>query len=324
MSQKTAETESNFDDVNEDNVENLINQMQQEGGKEEEEAEDLDLEKTQDEPEGNPKDEPKPAEAEQPKPQVLVTRDGKHEIPYSVLEHERNRSRELQRELDAIKAEKASQALQKPEAAPQDEPGTSTDMDEESLAAFREEFGDEAADAEIKRRAHYSNLEKRQKDLEKDLQEQKKWREDQEAKSQQTVLSEINEAIDSIPELRNWRDESDPMWDAAVALDNRLQNDPKFTGLSFRERFGVVVERLTGRKSQNSNTPSAEELLEQKLKQKEQSASRSTPSTLSDLPGGQMPDQSVTDTLERLTPSQLEAKFATMTDDQQNEYLSKL
>lgn len=263
---------------------------------------------------------------------VIKTRDGKHEIPYSVLEAERERTRKLNRELEELKAERQrieEERKQQEKANTQDDPGQSSDKDTFDLEAYREEFGDEAAEAEKARREQLQEMRDTQKRLEKELESNRTWREQQEAKAKETaqqeedrLQNEVNEAIDSIPELSKWMNDEDPMWDAAVALDNRLQKDPAFKDYTLKQRFETVVERLTG-KQPAPKTKDLEKDVDEKLAA-EEAAARSAPNSLSDLPGGMPADQAESDTLERMTPSQLEAKLAKMSQSEIDEYLSRL
>lgn len=333
-------------DVDEDNVEALITQMGQDSEAEDDTGtDDADTATASDDSDDKAKEdagqtkadddtaaadqddtkaEDKGKQDDEPQ-RVVKTRDGKHEIPYSVLERERQRNLELQRRLDENERQMRELQNKAPEKKDDQDTGQSADKDDFDLEAFREEFGDEAAEAEQKRRQKYADMEKRQAKLEQELEDNRKWRQQQEAKTKQDMESEINEAIDSIPELRGWRDDNDPMWEAAVALDNRLMKDPEFTDLSYRDRFVKVVERLTGRKASDTKTDdtSAQEALDKTLAEQEKSRGKA-PSSLSDIPGGHAADQSEQDTLERMTTAQLERKFESMTPEQQSEYLARL
>ncbi|MBL3825160.1 MULTISPECIES: hypothetical protein [unclassified Marinobacter] len=350
MSQKKFEEyESNPGalDVDEDNVDSLINQLGQDSEAEDDTgtddaetntaSDDSDEKAKADADETKVEEDDKAAAAQEEQkaeeqgekddepPRVVKTRDGKHEIPYSVLERERQKNLDLQRQLDEVKRQQQESREKAPETKDDQNAGQSADKDDFDLEAFREEFGDEAAEAERKRRQKYADMEKRQAQLEKEIEDNRKWREQQEAKAKQTVESEITEAIDSIPELRDWRDKEDPMWDAAVALDNRLMNDPEFADLPYRDRFVKVVERLTGRTLSDKKTDhkSAEAALDKTLAEQERTGGK-PPSSLSDIPGGHAADQSEQDTLERMTTAQLERKFESMTPEQQSEYLARL
>lgn len=344
---KLDEYLSNPDEMptDEESVEEFIRQMGDDGA---EEAADTDDEAGKEPPEeADKKPDPEPEKKDEsakdndkdddkakhePQP-VIKTRDGKHEIPYSVLEAERERVRKLNRELEELRAERErieEERKQQEQATTQDDPGKSAEKDTFDLEAYREEFGDEAAEAEKARREQLHEMRETQKRLEKELESNRAWREQQEAKAKETaqqeadrLQNEVNEAIDSIPELSAWMNEGDPMWDAAVALDNRLQNDPAFKDYTLKERFETVVERLTGKQPAPKTTEDLEKAADEKLAAKE-AATRTAPNSLSDLPGGMPADQAESDTLERMTPSQLEAKLAKMSQSEIDEYLSRL
>lgn len=342
---RTTDELNNLDDldVTEDNVDELINQLGQESETDEADADtdkdtDQGAEKEKGEADADAGDDTKkPGDADtdakdtpadekatqDDEPQrVIKTRDGKHEIPYSVLESERQKNAELQRKLDELKQRQQALGDKAPEKKPDQDTGKSADKDDFDLEAFREEFGDEAAEAEVKRRIKVEALEKRQVQLEAELAENKKWREDQEAKSRQTAADQVNEAIDSIPTLRDWREKDDPMWHAAVALDQRLMDDPEFKDMSFQQRFEAVVQRLTGQKPKPTEKDLEKEV-DTKLAEQE-AAGGSVPNSLSDIPGGVNTDQSESDTLERMTPTQLESKLEKMSPDELDAYLARL
>lgn len=261
---------------------------------------------------------------------VIKTRDGKHEIPYSVLEAAREEARKLRTKLDQY--EKEREQLERDKPAPttdNQDTATSSDKDEFDLDAFREEFGDEAAEAELKRRKELDSIREKQQRLEQELAANKEWREQQERqtkqeqeKAEEQLQKQVDEAIDSVPVLREWMNAKDPMWDAAVALDNRLRDDPAYRDYSLQQRFEAVVEKLTGQKP-NPKPEDLEKDVDKKLAAKD-AADRSAPNSLSDIPGGVQADQSDSDSLERMTTGQLEAKLAKMSAEDVEAYLARL
>jgi len=68
------------------------------------------------------------------------------------------------------------------------------------------------------------------------------------------------EAIDSNDDLAYWRENSAPLWEKAVATDNKLLADPATAKLSYEERFAKVVqmvkEEVTSNASEGVDTPS--------------------------------------------------------------------
>lgn len=266
----------------------------------------------------------------EPKP-VVKTRDGKHEIPYSVLEAERRRARELQAELEEVRRQIKQAA---PAAAASETPaetGEEQQAAKDHLQALIEEYGEDheivaAFRAERARTERYA----------RDLDELKAWRDKQERSSQVAEAVSVEEAIDSVFSdtrkpgetsiLRQWQQEGGPLWDAAVAVDVRLQNDPEHRHLPLTQRLEKVVEIL-GFKPNKPPAPNAgnaanlAETVERKLAEKDKAP---LPRSLSDLPGGEFSDQSEHDALERMTPSQIQAKFDRMTPTEQEEFLARL
>ena len=55
---------------------------------------------------------------------------------------------------------------------------------------------------------------------------------------------DIEEIVNSIPELSKWYKEHGELWKRAVAMDDELANDPKYKFLSTRERLTLVVEKI--------------------------------------------------------------------------------
>lgn len=267
-------------------------------------------------PEPEPKPDPKPKGAErddEPKP-VVKTRDGKHEIPFSVLEAERRRARELQAELDAMRQQQPSTP-----APPADTGADTTDP----LQALIDEYG---ADHELV--LAFRQERARNEATTRDLAELKAWRQQQQNESVTRESLTVEEAIDSVfagtrgnqaSILRQWQQEQNPLWDAAVALDQRLQNDPEHQHLPMRDRFEKVIEIL-GHKPKPKPRDHAQ-TVEDKL------AARDTqplPRSLSDIPGGDFADQTEREQLEHMTGAQLDAKLARMTTSEQDAWLARL
>lgn len=264
-----------------------------------------------------------------PKTTVIKARDGVHELPYSVLEDARREAVTAKQERDALKAqlEQLSQQQAQAKAAEsgqQNAAAQPSDKGDEDLAEYEAEFGKEAAEAERKRREHYRQIEQRLATTEKTLQQQQareaQAEKDARAYQEQDLVATINATIESIPTLDQWRKSDDPLWHAAVAMDQRLQKDPAFANIPMKDRFQAVVDRLTGRTAKNQTIEDPQALLEQKLNK---TGTRS-PSTLSEIPGGYPSDQTAADEFGRLTAAQFAEKFDRMTPEQQEAYLANL
>lgn len=274
-------------------------------------------------PEGQTETDPKPegdtSKGENP---VIKAKDGKHELPYSVLESERRRSRELQQQLAEAQARLEEIEAAKQSGAPVADPAPTdigADDMEEAIKRIEEEYGE---DHELAKplRAQQSKLRDMEARLAK-LDELDSWRKQQEQKAAQTAVSEVDEAIDSIPVLAGWRAEQGPLWDAAVAVDARLMKDPEHAGKSLKERFEAVVRLMGHDPNPKTDPPNLEKVVDEKLAAQER---QRPPASLSDLPGGATFAQSEHESLENMPVTELAAKFDKMTPDQREAFLAGL
>lgn len=56
--------------------------------------------------------------------------------------------------------------------------------------------------------------------------------------------AKIQEAIDSIPELKHWQDHDTERWTLAAEIDKELRESGNYRGVPYRDRFLVVVQRV--------------------------------------------------------------------------------
>lgn len=271
------------------------------------------------------KDPDKPAEGDdgEPKP-VVKTRDGKHEIPYSELENARREARELKQQLEELKRQPATAPIETPDT-------TDTGKVEIDEQALIDEYGEELAKPIIA-------LHKQNQQAQQEIAELRQWRQEQAQAKEADEATTVNEAIDTVfadsikpgetSILRQWQESGDPLWDAAVALDNRLIQDPAWADKPHRERFEEVIQRLghAPKPAEPAGEPTKPEDLKAKADAKlaEKAGETSIPRSLSDLPGGAPPDQTLIESVERMSPKDIETKLASMTPDQQEEFLARL
>ena len=208
---------------------------------------DISDEVTEEEPEADEKEEisvpSTETQAEEEAP--ILSADGKHQIPYQVLKQEREARRaaaeqaaELQREIEALK-----QVQQTGIATPTDIP--TYDPNDPDIQALESEFP-EIARANRASRAEIDRLRQEMQSRDARIEAMaSQWEREQQAK-QQVVMEEIHAAIDANPTLRYLRSEdgNPQMWEAAVAIDQELQNRPAWANKPIAERFAKVVERL--------------------------------------------------------------------------------
>jgi len=254
-------------------------------------------EKNEEEEESDEKPDPESSTESKEEEAPVLSADGKHQIPYSVLRRERDARRQtesenasLHQQLESLKQQKPSEASQAiiPEL----------DHDDPEVKALEEEFPEIA---KINKAARAENQRLRQ---EIESQRSKvetmysEWEKEKSAK-QQVEVEKVNSEIDSNPVLRYLRAEGDEsLWKAAVEIDQRLQNSPAWADKPISERFSKVVERLEedfgpvkvpaeyqspARKTAAKTTPKP---------QIEDDEDDLTINTLSDLKGGSSPESS--------------------------------
>jgi hypothetical protein len=203
-----------------------------------EEEADEETDEKPDEPESSTE----PVQEEEEEAPILSA-DGKHQIPYTVLKQEREARRAaaeqaamLQAELEALKAAQASGV------AAQSIPETPIDPE---LAELESEFP-EIAKLNAATRAEMQRLRQEMEVKDQRLQAMAaQWEREQQAK-QQVEMEQVHAAIDANPTLRFLRSEDgDPkLWEAAVQIDVELQGRPAWAEKPVAERFAAVVRRL--------------------------------------------------------------------------------
>lgn len=150
--------------------------------------------------------------------------------------------------------------------------------------------------------------------------------------SADTSADDLQEAIDSVPLLAEWQ--TDPAhadkWARAVAIDASLIGSPKWGSKPQAERLAEVAKRVAEEFDlpAGDDTQTTRETTPPKGKARTDpakaitEAARTAPNTLSDFKGGN-PDKTSHESIARLPPSRLLARFDEMDDDAINEALRK-
>jgi len=175
-------------------------------------------------PAGQPAQAVEPAD---PKP-VVATKDGRHTIPYEVLESVRKQNSVLSDQVQQMQ-----QALQERDRLQQvlDRHGIKLDanhvedIDPETLQQLQEDFPT-VGNAIGKLVARVDALTKVQQPAV--------------TPSQQDP---VTQAFQSIPELGQWQTHDRDRMDYAIVVDERLMNDPMWQGKSVTERFAEAVRQ---------------------------------------------------------------------------------
>lgn len=266
----------------------------------------------------------------EPEKAPIQARDGKHTIPYAVLENTRQELGDTKSALEeaqkqAQKLQEQLAALQAGKPADQGKEGDKPDLPTDKTGAIdfealRKEYPEEIVNALEASFTTIAALNQKVGKLGEVIAERT-------SSEERTVEQEIQDAIDGIPQLSEWQSSGSPMWDAAVAVDLKLRHDPKYANKSFHDRFCDVVKTLTGKdpreEAKAPEQPSKEELERRAAAALEKAGTR-TPHSLSDIPGGTAPAQNEREAAESLTVTQLESKFEKMTPQQIDDYLSRV
>lgn len=230
---------------------------------------------------------------------VVLSKDGKHTIPYEVLENQRKRAQALEAENQQLKAiaaerDKLQAALDKNgiQLTAEEVEGKTDD----ELAELMEDFP-----AIGKVFAKYSN---RINELEGRLAEK--------AQPETNAKNEVMTAFESIPELVSWKEGDQDRLDYAIARDAELMSDPIWQAKPVRERFLEAVRRT---QSAFGDKPSAQSGQQQQRKQAKQGDG--LPNSPSEL-GNSVRESSAKGTPEyyaSLSPSELQREMLGMSPD---------
>lgn len=278
---------------------------------------------------------PAPSEKEEPAP--ILARDGKSTIPYSQLERARKLEQDARQELETAKAElealksakPAEPATTKPpaEPAPVEPP---VEVEAPDFAALREEFPDAVIDAmEASHKAQAAAGAEVVK-LRKEIDDLRAAEVESEAAEKADMDKAVRDAIDANETLSDWETNHPELWGKALEVDRflRTQSDGEWAEKSFVERFAKVVEMVNVMTPAGEGAPSSDPNADPGIKERAEEALRKAgsppPTSMSSIPGGSPPPQNEQESLEQTSELQLAAKFEKMTQEQQDEYLSKI
>lgn len=242
-------------------------------------------------------DDPTAAEPER----VVLSKDGKHTIPYEVLENARNRAQKLEqenRQLQAITGERDKlQALLEKHGI---------DMNAEDLdGKTDDELQELADDFPVVGKVIAKQAQKIQ-ELEGKLNQQQS---EHGANSGKTA---VVQAFESIPELVSWQAGDKDRLEYAVAKDAELMSDPIWQDKPVRERFLEAVRRT---QSAFGDKPSTQPGQQQQRKQAKQGDG--LPNSPSEL-GNSVRESSAKGTPEyyaSLSPDELQREMLGMSPD---------
>jgi len=242
---------------------------------------------------------------------VVKSKDGKHEIPYSVLEYERQQRQQLEQQL--IERQQEIEQLQ-----------TSYQKTESALNNVKTKLEQQGADVEEMFANPDDITEKQWAEIEEDYgvlgKMMKKLISQQQSNVQQIEQAapaadvdpnnDLQQALNANPELMQWRDGDINRWTEALRLDNELRESPDWKNRPTTERFAHVVQQTKQAFGEKPQSPA--DRAKQIIDKTEQAA----PDSLSDL--GQAPVRVKNDieALKDMTPEQLEDAMAKMSPAQ--------
>lgn len=274
----------------------------------------------------------KPAAAKAPQEAALptevtaegvLTKDGKHVIPFEVLEGTRKRQAELEKLATDLQAalEQKNQELARLNAGaaavatPQNQQPAQgegvTFLSDEDLVELEQDFpvfarqfrAIQGALGQVTALVNTLSAREQSRDVE----------------VAKTLDEQIRNAIDANAELVKWEATDPDRWARATAVDQFLRSQPKYADVPFADRFAKVVAMVKAEMGDapspvSTQTPGAtvEEAARARL-EKAASASRArVPASLSDLPGGHPPPVDERDRVEQMSAAELGSKFMKM------------
>lgn len=263
-------------------------------------------------------------------PGTVLTRDGKHVIPYEVHANYRQRAAQADEAMrQAAEATRRASELeaqlteaQKVLEQVQAQGGTATDEQQARLAELEREMEEQAPEFLVEihkaQRAEIQGLKESIKQLTDQLQ----------SRAAEVGISneqaEILDTIDRIPVLRDWYAEQGQDWSAAVALDKTLPSiNPKWESASLFDRLSEVARLVQAAKNEAPPTSGASQTQAGAPRQAGagpqtagQRGSSPVPRSISDIPGGTPPAQSERERYDSMDPMSILASFHGKTPEQ--------
>lgn len=244
---------------------------------------------------------------------VVLSKDGKHTIPYEVLENARLRAQKLEQENQQLK---------------------SITGERDKLQALLEKHGIDlnAEDLDGKTDAELKTLVDDYPEVGKVIAKQAQQIRELEGKLNQhapavdPAKSPARQAMESIPELVLWETSDQDRMDYAKAKDAELMSDPLWQSKPVRERFLEAVRRTQSAFGDKPNVQQQEQKQEQQQQRKQEKQGDGLPNSPSEL-GNSVRETSTKGTPEyyaSLSPGELQREMAGMSADAIDKLLSTI
>lgn len=244
---------------------------------------------------------------------VVLSKDGKHTIPYEVLENARLRAQKLEQENQQLK---------------------SITGERDKLQALLEKHGIDlnAEDLDGKTDSELKTLVDDYPEVGKVIAKQAQQIRELEGKLNQhapavdPAKSPARQAMESIPELVLWETSDQDRMDYAKAKDAELMSDPLWQSKPVRERFLEAVRRTQSAFGDKPNVQQQEQKQEQQQQRKQEKQGDGLPNSPSEL-GNSVRETSTKGTPEyyaSLSPGELQREMAGMSADAIDKLLSTI
>lgn len=231
---------------------------------------------------------------------VVLSKDGKHAIPYEVLERERSDRKALAEQVAQLQAaaaerDKLTQVLAKHGIDP------TADPDAISLEKIEQLEQD------------YPDIGQILTGMAKQIEQLKAT---PVAAPANPAVDQVQTAINAVPDLAAWQQGDPDRFTFAVDVDARLQNDPAWKDKPMTERFAEVAKRTRAAFGDQVQQPAAQQ-------QKPVEAKAVIPASPSEI-GQTVQHTSKAQQLGSMTNEQLMSEMAGMTPDQIEQLLSEV
>lgn len=259
----------------------------------------------------------------------VASKSGKNIIPYSVLEQERRRGIEARERLAAAEAQIEALTKQAKEGVnlgettrpgqPEAKEQGAGDLSDEDMASLAEDFPT-VHKTLVAAMAKLKQMEAQLSPVAETVQGQMQAKARSEAEQVQAV-------IDELPKLAHLQSSDAEGFAIAQQFDALLRGQPAWQDKPLSERFAKVVEMVEATRGAINVKPTSltkEDLAKAAQAKAAQSAAPRVPTSLSEFPAGNPAASDEKEALGQLSPTQLAAKFAAMSPDQMDEYLSNL
>lgn len=250
----------------------------------------------------------------------IATKNGKHTIPYEVLEAARQREADLKRQLDEANARLSESDKQISNAkANLDRQGVDMDsafadpdaITEKELADVEEDYGYGSMEAKLARILFKSQQAQTQ---------QAEAVNQAQAEVDDAEAAAARSAFQNNSDLTNWQAKDPDRWDMALTIDQKLQADPKWQNAAPSDRFAEVAKRT---KAAFGDAVAEQKSVKQRAKEIIDNSDPETPSSLSDIGQKPMTEKSTAERFENMSDEQIHDEISRMSESEYRQFLDQ-